>query len=133
MQALQIEWRPRDVPLDARAVIARGEGVNELAAAAESRIAQGAELRASRSADSLLVMTSSTAALPWSDGVTYLAHEQGVLLPTTLAPTVPIDWIRAALRRKLGQEALLVLIPGLVLHGMVPADSLKPGDLVTNL
>lgn len=49
--------------------------------------------------------------LPWAEGVIYLGRDDGVLLPTTLAPSVRADLLRLALRERLG-ETDLVVVPG---------------------
>lgn len=98
--AVAIAWRPRAVPLVARAVVARGAAAGRLARrllrldddalAALTAVAGGGALAVLGAAD----------ALPWVDGVVYLGRDDDaplLLVPTALAPSVPVALLARAL------------------------------------
>lgn len=52
-----------------------------------------------------LVLMGPVEQLPWTDGVAYLGRdvaEPRLYLPTTLAPSVPAEWLASALARQHG-------------------------------
>ena len=69
--------------------------------------------------DGALLALGEPDVLPWAPGVTYFGSEHGVLLPTTLAPTVPVDLLSAAasqlLARHGGPSRLVAVLPGRVI------------------
>ncbi|MEV4316898.1 hypothetical protein [Actinocrispum sp. NPDC049592] len=103
-----ITWSFREPPLPAVAVA----GTSALYAATQASLARGVSLRAAVGDDWILVLGDD---LPWAADVTYLGWDGGVLVPTTLRPSVPGGVLRAAL----GSEVLAVL-PGRILSGAMP-------------
>lgn len=123
-------WTPREPPLQAVAVAAvttgpAGPAARALAAAVVEGLDDGrtARLRAVHCADWLIVLSDDPAGadLPWADGVRWLGHDSGLLLPThlTVRPA-PGLVARAAARQVPETHGLLVLLPGLLLSAPRP-------------
>lgn len=131
MTRLVIQWRPLEPPRTPAAVLAEGAAVPLLAEATARRVRDGAFLRAA-TAEGLLLVVGDGPQLPWADGVTYLGEEDGLLLPTLLAPDVPADLLRQALHQRLAPTAprrSLVLLPGRVLTFALADRPVDPGWL----
>jgi hypothetical protein len=97
--------------------MADGVPARRLAVAAAERLRVGARLHAAAH-DETLVVTGEPDDLPWSDGVTYLGAEDGLLLPTLSTPTLPADLLRRAAARRLGPGPAgrrIVVVPGRIL------------------
>ena len=124
-----VSWVRREPPLPARAVVARDDAVVGLAEAVEARLAAGADLRVCSGRGWLLAL-GEEGDLPWSDGVTYLGWDAGVLTPTTLRSTVPPDLLHLALRRRASAgHALLVAIGPDVVTAPMPTRAAVAGAL----
>jgi MoxR-vWA-beta-propeller ternary system domain bpX5 len=123
-------WRRREPPLPYAAVAATGPAATRLAAATADRIADGAALRAT-AGQGWLVVLGQPADLPWTDGVTYLGWDAGVLVPTTRAVSPPVPLIRAALGA--GPADLLVLLPDAALISPLPVRTADPARLTASL
>lgn len=110
----------REPPLAPSAVVARQHAVPDLRAATRRKVAAGAELRVCAGADWLLVL-GATADLPWANGVTYLAWQEGLLLPTTVRATPSAELLRSALagRTPPGHD-LIAVVGDDVLSSPVP-------------
>jgi hypothetical protein len=108
-----LTWTRREPPLRAAAVA----GGAELRAATVRRLRAGAELRVAFGPEWTLVIGAE---LPWADGVTYLGWDDGLLVPTTLAPSTPAGLLRHAL-----PPDALAVVPGAVLTGPAPV---RPAD-----
>ncbi|KAB2810458.1 hypothetical protein F9L07_00295 [Pimelobacter simplex] len=119
-----LTWHPLDPPRPPVAVLATGTAATALAAATARSRERGLPLRAAAADDDLLVLGPADA-LPWVDDATYLGEEAGLLLPTTLAPNVPPDLLRHAVRAVVPTGATAVL-PGRIL-GFTASDG--PVDL----
>jgi hypothetical protein len=91
--------------------------VDRLGAATASRLAAGAQLRASIG-DGWLVVIGDASDLPWVDGVTYLGWSRGVLLPTTAEILPGPEAIRAAIGAEPGE--LVVVLPDSILVSAMP-------------
>jgi hypothetical protein len=64
--------------------------------------------------DDLLLLVGPGEALPWADGALYLGRDPAapaLLLPTMLAPSVPLELLERALRRRLAASGPLALLP----------------------
>jgi hypothetical protein len=104
---LRVTWAPRATPLAARAAVAQGAAARALG----RRLLDGdderlALLSAVAGRDLLLVLGDSDD-LPWVDGVTYLGSERetpALLVPTALAPSVPVAVLDRAVRARLDGE-----------------------------
>ncbi len=116
-----LRWLPREPPLPPAAVAARAAAAQALAAAALPRLRAGATIRATRSADWLLLL-GDPADLPWAAGVVYLGWAGRALVPTTLRCSVPVSLVVAAL----APAEVTVLLPGVVLQGAMPRRSADP-------
>jgi hypothetical protein len=106
MASIAVAWRPREPPLASCAVVAFGAAAVALA---ERAAARGEPLSATAGGDAL-VLLGPAEALPWVDGAVYLGREHGLLVPTTLAPTVPGDLLARALHQRLAPGPL-ALVP----------------------
>ena len=111
---IPVRWTPRDVPLDARAVVAAGPAAKALG----RRLSEFDDLVLSTLAavagNNLIVVLGEAGALPWADGVVYLGrHESApdLLLPTTLAPTVPAAVLEVAIRKLVHKASLVAVLP----------------------
>ena len=111
---IPVEWTPRHAPLEARAVVASDAAAKALG----RRIIEldDAALRslAAVAADDLIVVLGEAAALPWADGVVYLGRDEAapdLLLPTALAPTVPVAVLEASIRKVVAKAAPIALLP----------------------
>jgi hypothetical protein len=95
-----VAWGPRDEPLAPLAVAARGRAARALAA----RLARCDDATLARltgvAGPSLLIALGDGDVLPWVDGVVYLGRDPrapSLLLPTALAPDVPVALLERAL------------------------------------
>ncbi|MGW7333414.1 bpX5 domain-containing protein [Streptomyces sp. NPDC054840] len=129
-----LRWERREPPLPTVAVLAVGDAVPGLAAAALERIRDGARLGVLAddgpslpAADRVLLVLGAEADLPWADGVRYLGRDAGLLVPTTARP-VPAA---ALWRRAVGaaEGRLCVLVPGRALVADPPAPVTSPDAL----
>lgn len=111
-----VSWGPRDEPLAPLAVAARGSAARALAA----RLARCDDAALARltgvAGPSLLIALGDGHALPWVDGVAYLGRDPrapSLLVPTALAPDVPIALLeRALLGRGEGIAAPIAVLVG---------------------
>jgi hypothetical protein len=127
--ALAPRWIARDVPLPPVAV-AVPRAVARLLAT-RWRTAAGAAVESLRAAatPSALLLFGDVEALPWADGVLYLGRDPEaprLLVPTALAPDVPIGLFeRALFTRWPATRAPAALL----LEPMRLADAASPGPL----
>lgn len=109
---MRVEWVAREHALPPSAVVGTGAVARELGrrlAALED--AQLGALRAVAGADILLVL-GDRHALPWVNGVVYLGrdpHAPGLLLPTTLAPTIASAVLATAVEARANASPVAVL------------------------
>jgi MoxR-vWA-beta-propeller ternary system protein len=114
---MTLRWLRREPPLACAAVAGSGAVAERLRLAAADRVAAGARLRACADAECVVVL-GDTGDLPWADGAVFLGWDSGVLVPTTLVPSVPADLLRRAV---CGTSAdLVAVMPGCVLVSSVP-------------
>jgi len=118
--SLSIAWRTRDLPLVPSAVAAAGAASLALARRLLDR--DDASLAALRgvAARGVLVAFGESETLPWVDGVVYLgvdARAPGILLPTAIEPSVPVELFAIAIAGRFDSQPPLAVIPqsGLVL------------------
>ncbi|MFI0200516.1 MULTISPECIES: hypothetical protein [Streptomyces] len=129
-----LRWERREPPLPAAAVLAVGDAVPGLAAAALARVRDGARLGVLAddgpglpAADRALLVLGAEADLPWADGARYLGRDAGLLVPTTARPAPAAPLWRRALGAAEGQ--LCVLVPGRALVADPPAPVTSPDAL----
>ncbi|MFJ2746629.1 hypothetical protein [Streptomyces sp. NPDC087297] len=129
-----LRWERREPPLPAAAVLAVGDVVPGLAAAALARVRDGARLGVLAddgpglpAADRALLVLGAEADLPWADGARYLGRDAGLLVPTTARPAPAAPLWRRALGAAEGQ--LCVLVPGRALVADPPAPVTSPDAL----
>ncbi len=112
---LQINWQTRAVPLTACAVVARDETARVLARRLLGRNDDFLSSLAGVAGENLLIILGEAEVLPWADGALYLGREAeapSLLLPTTLAPAVPLLLLERALRSRFAQLPLpLAVLP----------------------
>ena len=122
---IEVTWQARTEPLAPCAVVAFAEAASELA----RRLLQRESLDglSGVAGTDVLVVIAAEADLPWADGVVYLGAESAastLLMPTTLAPSVPVALLERAIRMRLPNGAIHAIVPG---HGMViPLDRARP-------
>ncbi|MER6447577.1 hypothetical protein [Streptomyces venezuelae] len=129
-----LRWERREPPLAAAAVLAVGDAVPGLAAAALERIRDGARLGVLAddgpglpAADRALLVLGAEDDLPWAEGARYLGRDAGLLVPTTARPAPAAALWRQALGATEGQ--LCVLVPGRALVADPPAPVTSPAAL----
>ncbi|NUO49050.1 MAG: hypothetical protein HOV80_09365 [Polyangiaceae bacterium] len=97
-----LSWRARRDPLEPRAVCAVGRAARALAAAALARSDEALGALCGVASEDAIVLLGDSEALPWADGVGYLGVDPeapSLLVPTALAPSIPLALLeRAALR-----------------------------------
>jgi hypothetical protein len=108
-------------------VVATGPAARRLATATLDGLRLGRLLRAVFSTDAFLVLGDAEQ-LPWADGAAYLGREDGLLLPTTEAPSVPADLLRCALTSTVPGPEYAVL-PDRLYAFSAPAADPDPGWL----
>jgi hypothetical protein len=112
----KIHWAPRNMALAPAGVAAVGETARALALRLlrSDFAGQLSRLRGAATEDSILLLGES-ADLPWVDGAIYLGKDSGarsLLVPTTLAPSVPIDALERALIRRFAElSPPIVVLP----------------------
>ncbi|WP_405437470.1 hypothetical protein OG373_09625 [Streptomyces avidinii] len=133
-QSFPLRWERREPPLPAAAVLAVGDAVPGLAAAALERVRDGARLGVLAddgpglpAADRALLVLGAEADLPWADGARYLGRDAGLLVPTTARPAPAAPLWRRAIGAVEGQ--LCVLVPGRALVADPPAPVTSPDAL----
>lgn len=99
-----------------------------LRAATRQRVGAGTELRVSTGTGWLLVL-GAAADLPWADGVTYLAWQEGLLLATTVYAAPSAELMRSALTARIPKgHDLIAVIGDDVLSSPMPQ---RPVDLTS--
>lgn len=109
-----LTWTRREPPLHPAAVA----GGPRLRAATVRRLRGGADLRVAFGPEWTLVLGDD---LPWADDATYLGWDDGLLVPTTLAPSTPAGLLRHAL-----PGDVLAVLPGALLTGPAPVRTADP-------
>ena len=127
---MTVEWSTRYEPLVAQAVMATGSAASRLA----QRLLRAPQLPTLDWAASpgMLMFLGETADLPWVDGARYLGRdpaEPRLYLPTTLEPSLPPEWIAAALERQFGLAAPYALSESLTAISLYHARTLHTGAL----
>lgn len=126
----RILWFPRAETLAPVAVIGLGAAAVALARRALDRSNERLAKLAGCAAPGLLVLSGPKEELPWADGVVYLGREagsSGVLMPTLLAPSVPVPLLERALQRRFPLAAPpFVLLPER--HLLIPMGSSQTVD-----
>lgn len=129
-----LRWERREPRCRLPAVLAVGDAVPGLAAAALERIRDGARLGVLAddgpglpAADRALLVLGAEADLPWADGARYLGRDAGLLVPTTARPAPAATLWRRAVGAAEGQ--LCVLVPGRALVADPPAPVTSPDAL----
>lgn len=108
---IPVRWTARAVPLVPAAVIAEGAAALPLLRRVldhpDAELADWAGVIAPAGLVALLTLRPDSAPLPWADGVRYLGRDAGpggatapvpLLVPTDLAPSVPVALLHRALR-----------------------------------
>ena len=110
---LPVGWGPREPPLGIAAVAAWGDCATALASRAAARQLRDGAIAVVASADAL-VLIGSGEDLPWADGAVYLGRDPaaaGMLVPTMLAPSVPIDLLERAVRKRFAVTGPIAVLP----------------------
>lgn len=111
--SISVDWGPREPPLGIAAVAAWGDRAKELASRAIARQFRDGALAAVAS-EGWLVLIGSGEDLPWADGAVYLGRDPaaaGMLVPTILAPSVPVDLLERAVRKRFAVTGPIAVIP----------------------
>ena len=108
MTTTLIRWQTREPPLQACAVVARGEIARQLA----HRVLEASDEQLARwrgvANDELLILLGERDELPWADGAMYLGrdeHAPSLLLPTTRTVQVPVALFERALLIQMAEHA----------------------------
>ena len=113
---LTMDWHPRDLPLTPVAVCVQGDAARHLARYLLSRQEAALSSLQGVSGKGLMLLLAPEESLPWVDGALYLGQDPaapGLLLPTTLEPSLPLPLFERALRQRY-PELLppLAVLPG---------------------
>jgi hypothetical protein len=120
MNAQRLSWTRREPPLPVAAVACQVQELTALLAATARRVELGRELKVVSGPGGGVVLGAAED-LPWFPGAVYLGWDAGVLVPTTRAPSLPVDFLAPSLRRRLPEgHGLLALLPWGVLAAPVP-------------
>ncbi|MCC6536208.1 MAG: hypothetical protein IT162_01575 [Bryobacterales bacterium] len=128
---LNVTWTPRmpaAPPLTASGVYLQGHAARGLAR--ELLTAPLPPLEAVFIAEGI-VLLGPAEQLPWRDGALYLgrdAAEPRLYLPSTLAPSVPVEWLAAALARQHGLHPPYALTES---KTVIPLAGARPLDAAT--
>lgn len=115
-----LSWAPRAVPLDPVAVTCRPDDAGGLVSATLRRVLAGHELRVVTGLGGSVVLGAGDD-LPWFAGAVYLGWDRGVLVPTSRAPSLPVDLVLASLRDRLpAGNGLVAVLPWAVLVAPMP-------------
>lgn len=111
---LEITWRPRPAPLSPAGVAGFGPAAVRLAdrLLREEDASLLAQLRGVADRE-VIVLLGLEEHLPWVDGVVYLgrdAEAPSLLVPATLAPSVPIALLERAVLRRVPRGAVPVAL-----------------------
>ena len=108
------DWRPRDPPLAALAVV----GVGPVALALARRVLAAGDVELARwsgvAGPGVLVLLGETVSLPWVEGVVYLGKDPGapaLLLPCPLVPELALALLERALVARAGGVTPLAVLP----------------------
>jgi len=105
-----LEWLPADEPLSAVGLIVAKNRttVEHLLGLDDSRLAG---LRGSY-CDDVMILLGSESFLPWfSESAIYLGRMKSapkLLIPTTLTPNLPIDWVQRSIKRQFGDGDFVI-------------------------
>lgn len=111
--SIPVGWGPREPPLGIAAVAGWGDCATELASRAAARQFRDGAVAVVASEDAL-VLIGSGEDLPWADGAVYLGRDPaaaGMLLPTILVPSVPVDLLERAVRKRFAVTGPIAVIP----------------------
>jgi hypothetical protein len=100
---LALTFTPRDTPLRASGVVAFGAHARSLARRVLASLEDTFADLEGVVGDDVIVFLGEETTLPFVDGVHYIGEEPGahsVLVPTTHAPSVPVQWLDALLREQ---------------------------------
>jgi hypothetical protein len=133
MRGCQVSFTPRAEPLAPVCVYAGGREALSLAARA---LASGEDALARLSGlvtgDHLFLLAAEED-LPWVDGCRFLGRDAAapsLLLPTEVAPDVPVDVLERALRRHLPEALLpLAILPSRAVVSLAVAAKVDRGVL----
>jgi hypothetical protein len=125
-----LTWTPREPPLAPAAVTAPVGRSAALIEAVRRRVDAGAELRVV-AGDGRLVVLGEPGELPWCLDAVYLGWDRGLLVPTTLVPSLPPDLLLAAATRLVVPEGapvhrLIAILPDALIAAPVP---IRPVDV----
>lgn len=109
---MDFDWIDEDVPPAPQGLVAFGDGARALLARLERALdgVPSLPLRATAHHDALILLGAAEA-LPWRDGVRYIAPrpEAPMLwLPTHQRPSLPLDLLAAAVLRRHARSPLLL-------------------------
>jgi hypothetical protein len=111
---IPLGWTPRHPPLSARAVVASGAAARALGRRVAELHDDAMRTLTAVAGDDVLVVLGDSSALPWIDGVTYLGRDEAapdLLLPTAVAPTIPVAVLETAVRRLVLWAAPVAVLP----------------------
>ncbi len=126
---MALDWIDDEAPPAPQGVIVLGDDARALLARLQRSLdgATASPLRATAHHDALVVLGAADA-LPWLDGVRYIAPRPDapmLWLPTHQRPTLPLDLLGAAVLRRHARSPLL-LWPAPA--QLVPLDRARPVD-----
>jgi hypothetical protein len=123
---VNVRWAPRDAPLPPVAAAAHGDVARALLDALLDRDDEALARLRGVAGGGWVVVTGPADELPWADGVRYLGRDDrapALLVPTTLAPSVAIELLQAAILRRCEPGSAPIAVAS---SGWIPLGSARP-------
>ena len=127
LSPIPVTWKPREKPLVATAVVARGAVALNLARWLLDLDKESLGGLKGVAGAEILVLIGEEESLPWVDGVTYIGRDPiapSLLVPTTLEPSVPLALLERALSARCRDLMPLAVLADVPL--VVPIGSARP-------
>lgn len=108
---MTLDWIAREPPLEPCAAVARGPARARLIEALLRRA--DLEGLSGVAGTDVVIVIGAAEELPWVDGVVYLGRDPAapaVLLPTALAPAVPVDLLQGAVLARCAEGSAPVAV-----------------------
>lgn len=114
--AISPSWRERERPLEPEALLVSGPGRRALL----DRLRGDGDLERLRLVDGGGVLVLLGPRLPWVDGGVWLGRDGPLMVPTRLAPDLPVTLLARALARESPSATLRVLGPDVAVVAPMP-------------
>lgn len=136
MSDVVLEWCRREPPLTIAAVMGSGRIAASIAQGLMQRALPQGIAVAVHVDHQVVVAVGQSDQLPWVGGASWLGHDGPLLCPTTVRPTLPVDLVERAVRRRGTGVGPVIVTPDSAFvcqHPLVPVTSLDLALLATEL